>query len=66
MIDLYRHIENAVKSIENGELPSSITKYVDWKSQYAILKPRVVVTIELTKGVTFDLDITEYFEKVVK
>lgn len=52
--------------IKAPELSERINKYIDYKAKYVILKPSVKVTVELTKGIVFTADISDYFEEDIK
>lgn len=67
MEELQKLIARLVQNIEDeNQLDERIVSFRDYKSKYVNLKPLVNVNIELTNGRTLTIDVTDYFEGVVK
>ena len=66
MEDLQDLIARSIKNVEEGRLTSRVVSYADYKQKYIVPKPSVKVEIELTSGKVAKLDITDYFEGVIK
>lgn len=64
--ELQQLLERIISNITVEHLDSRITNYTDYKNKYAIIKPRVIVKTELTNGKVFEIDVTDYFEGVIK
>lgn len=59
-------IKQEINNILEGKFDNRVLNYFDYKSKYAVLKPMVKVNIELTKGVTATIDISDYFKEELK
>lgn len=59
-------IKQEIENINNGKIDERVLNFYDFKSKYAVLKPMVKVNIELTKGVTATIDISDYFKEELK
>ena len=59
-------IKQEINNILEGKFDDRVLNYFDYKSKYAVLKPMVKVNIELTKGVTATIDISDYFKGELK
>lgn len=59
-------IKKIVENLNVEKLDKRIVDFHDFKSKYVVLKPSVVVKIELTDGRICDIDVSDYFEGVVK
>lgn len=59
-------ITRIVQNLEEEKMDKRIEHYHDYKSKYVNLRPRVVVKVELTDGKVCEIDVTDYFEGVVK
>lgn len=59
-------IKQEIKNLLDGKIDERILNFYDFKSPYAVLKPMVKVNIELTKGVTATVDISDYFKEELK
>lgn len=59
-------IKQEINNILKGKFDDRVLNYFDYKSKYAVLKPMVKVNIELTKGVTATIDISDYFKEELK
>lgn len=59
-------IKQEINNILEGKFDDRVLNYFDYKSRYAVLKPMVKVNIELTKGVTATIDISDYFKEELK
>ncbi len=59
-------IKKEINNILEGKFDDRVLNYFDYKSKYAVLKPMVKVNIELTKGVTATIDISDYFKEELK
>lgn len=59
-------IKQEINNILEGKFDDRVLNYFDYKSKYAVLKPMVKVNIELTKGVTATIDISDYFKEELK
>lgn len=67
MEDLQKLITGIVRDLEDdNQMNERLTQFVDYKNKYVVLKPSVKVSVELTNGRTFTIDVTDYFEGVVK
>ncbi len=66
MEDLQKLISRIVENLEDNELDERVLYFHDTKSKYTNLRPVVKVNIELTNGRTVSIDVTDYFEGVVK
>lgn len=64
--ELRELIARLIQDVDVEKLDKRIDTYVDYKSKYVVLKPSVKVEVELTNGKKFTLDITDYFEGVIK
>lgn len=58
--------ELITKIIKSKEMDDRIISFTDLKNKYVNLKPAVKVTVELTDGKSYVIDVTDYFEGVVK
>lgn len=59
-------IKHIVEDLENNQINDRVDSYNDFKSKYVVLKPLVKVRIELTSGKVAEIDVTDYFEGVVR
>ena len=59
-------IKQEIENINNGKIDERVLNFYDYKSKYCVLKPMVKVNIELTKGVTATIDISDYFKEELK
>ena len=66
MEDLQKLISRIVQNIEDNEMDERIVGFTDAKNKYVNLRPVVKVNVELTNGRTLTIDVTDYFEGVVK
>lgn len=66
MEELKELISRIVRDLEDNEIDERIVSFTDYKRKYVILKPSVKVNIELTNGRVACIDVTDYFEGVVK
>lgn len=66
MEDLQKLLTNIIKGLDKEHLDNRINTFVDYKTKYVVLKPCVKVKVELTEGKIFEIDITDYFEGVVR
>ena len=64
--ELRELIAKIINNLDVEKLDKRIDSFVDFKSPYVVLKPSVKVEVELTNGKKFVIDITDYFEGVVK
>lgn len=59
-------IKKTIKNLLDGKVDERVESFVDYKSQYAVLKPSVKVEINLTKGVVAKIDISDFFKEEIK
>lgn len=59
-------VKKAIKNLSEGKVDDRVTSFVDYKNPYAILKPKVTVNIELTKGITATVDVSDFFKEELK
>ena len=59
-------LKEIIQNLDVEKLNKRIISYVDYKSKYVNLSPSVVVEVALTNGKVAKIDITDYFEGVVK
>ena len=59
-------IKKTIKNWLDGKVDERVESFVDYKSQYAVLKPSVKVEINLTKGVVAKIDISDFFKEEIK
>ena len=59
-------ITKIIQNLDVEKLDSRVDTYTDFKNKYVILKPSVKVEVELTCGKVVKIDVTDYFEGVVK
>lgn len=64
-MNLEELIKEEIKNLKNGKLNERVKNFSNYDSKYAILKPKVMVHIELAQGFIADVDISDYFEKEV-
>lgn len=64
-MDLKELIKSEIENVKNGQVSKRVKNYNDLESKYAVLKPKAIVHVELTKGVVADIDISDYFEEVL-
>ncbi len=58
-------IRQEIENIKKGQVDKRVKNFINCDSKYAVLKPKVMVHIELTQGFMADVDISDYFEKEV-
>lgn len=63
---LEKLITEIVKNLEDEKLDERIDFYNNYKTRYVVLKPSVKVRVELTEGKIAEIDVTDYFEGVVR
>lgn len=56
-------IKQSIKELANKKINDRVESFVDYKSQYAVLKPSVKVEISLSDGIVAKLNVTDLFEK---
>lgn len=66
MEDLQKLITRLVQNLDDNEIDERVVKFADYKSRYVNLKPSVKIDIEFTNGRSVTIDVTDYFEGVVK
>ncbi len=66
MEELQKLISKIVQNLDDNEMDERIVSFTDFKNKYVNLRPSVKVNIELTNGRTVTIDVTDYFEGVVK
>lgn len=59
-------ITRVIRNLDVEKLDGRIETYVDYKSNYVVLKPTVKVEIELTCGKVLKIDVSDYFKGVIK
>lgn len=59
-------IADSIKELNEGKVGGRVDSYVDYKSRFVVLKPSVKVEIALTGGKVVKIDISDYFEGVLK
>lgn len=59
-------IKKTIQNLLDGKVDERVESFVDYKSQYAVLKPSVKVEINLTKGVVAKIDISDFFKEEIK
>lgn len=59
-------IGRVIEDASGGKLDGRVIEYVDYKTKYVVLKPRVTVQVELTNGKIMKIDVTDYFEGGIK
>ncbi len=64
--ELEELIKRIVRDLESNRIDERIDSYDDYKTKYVVLKPRVKVKVELTSGKVAEIDVTDYFEGVVR
>lgn len=63
---LEKVVSEIIQNVDVEKLDKRIDTYTDFKSKYVVLKPAVKVSVELTSGKKFTIDVTDYFEGVIK
>lgn len=58
-------LNQQITNIKNGLVDKRVISYMDYKNKYAILKSKIVVKISLMEGIEANIDITDYFEKML-
>ena len=66
MEDLQALITRIVQNIDKNHLDERIFNFTDYKNKFVVLKPSVKVEVELTEGKVFRIDVSDYFEGVIK
>lgn len=66
MKSLQRVLTEIIQNVDVQKLNKRVIAYKDFKNKYVILKPSVEVKIELTEGKVVTVDVTDFFEGVVK
>ena len=66
MEELQKLISKIVQNLDDNEMDERIVGFTDAKNKYVNLRPVVKVNVELTNGRTLTIDVTDYFEGVVK
>ena len=56
-------IKQSIKELANKKINDRVESFVDYKSQYTVLKPSVKVEISLSDGIVAKLNVTDLFEK---
>lgn len=56
-------IKQSIKELANKKINDRVESFIDYKSQYAVLKPSVKVEISLSDGIVAKLNVTDLFEK---
>lgn len=64
--ELQQLIARLIKDIDVEKLDKRVVSYTDYKQKYTVPKPTVVVEISLTNGKIIKVDISDYFEGVIK
>ena len=64
--DLQGLITRLIQNLDVEKLDKRIESYTDYKARFVVLKPSVKVEIALTEGKVVTIDVTDYFEGVVK
>jgi hypothetical protein len=59
-------ISGIIKGVKTNELDGRVESFTDYKSKYVILKPSVKVEISLTDGKVVKIDVSDYFQEVIK
>ena len=62
-ISLEEVIKETIENLSNGKIDKRIVSFSDYKNEYAILKPKVLVHVELKNGIVADIDVGDYFTK---
>ncbi len=65
-ISLEEVIKKAIENISNGKVDERVVSFTDYKNKYAILKSKVNVKIELSKGIEATIDVSDYFKEELK
>lgn len=66
MVDLQDLVKKEIENVKKGQVDKRVKNYNDLESRYAVLKPKVVVHVELANGVIADIDVSDYFEEELK
>lgn len=64
--DLRSLIKRIIENIDVERLDKRIVSYTDYKTKFVVPKPKVIVEIEMTDGKIAKIDVTDYFEGVIK
>ena len=60
-------IKKEIKDIKEGNINSDrIISYIDYRNQYAILKSKIYIDVELKRGIKATIDITDLFQEELK
>lgn len=59
-------VSEIIQNVDVEKLDKRIDTYADYKSKYVVLQPKVKVSVELTNGKKFTIDVTDYFKGVIK
>lgn len=59
-------IRRLVENLNIERLDKRVESYTDYKSKYVVLKPSVKVEIALTDGKVAKIDVSDYFEGVIR
>ena len=65
-VSLEEVVRQAIENLLNGRVDKRVVSFTDYKNQYSVLKPKVTVQIELTKGIVAQVDVSDYFTEELK
>lgn len=59
-------VKQCIRNLVDGKVDERVTSFVDYKNKYAVLSPSVKVQVELTKGITATIDVSDFFKEEIK
>lgn len=65
-LSLEEVIKQEIKNLLDGKVDERVESFVDYKSQYAVLKPSVKIEVNLTKGIVAKIDVSDFFTEEIK
>ena len=65
-LSLEEIVKQTIRNLLDGKVDERVESFVDYKNQYAVLKPSVKLEISLTKGIVAKVDVSDFFTEEIK
>lgn len=59
-------LKDTIESLKQNKVDDRIISFNDYKNEFTVLKPTVIVELALKKGIVAKVDVTDYFTGVLK
>lgn len=60
-------IKQIIEDLKSNKVDNErIDNFINYKNKYTVLRPTVTVKVELTDGKVASIDVSDYFEGVIK